>query len=168
VRSDHNRCMNARIVFAAALMLLAALVLAQETKPKATLKFDKPTAVAGTTVKAKLILTFAEGLHGYQNPPTEDYQIPVEVTAAKGTTLGKVSYPKGKPFLMMGETKPSMVYEGTVEIPVEIKVQPRAGRQTVKVVVKYQQCTESNCFPPGQFEVTAVLNVTAAPRKGGN
>ncbi|MEZ0325375.1 MAG: protein-disulfide reductase DsbD domain-containing protein [Fimbriimonas sp.] len=147
--------------------LLAATVLsfAQDIAPKAELKLDKTTAVAGSTVKGKIILTFADGLHGYQNPPSDDYQIPTKIEAAKGTTLLKTIYPKGEPFLMSGEEKPAMVYQGRVEIPVEIKVPAKAGKQTIKLAVNYQQCNDNSCFPPGKIELSSKLTVTAAPKK---
>ncbi len=138
---------------------------AQDTAPKAQLKLDKACAVAGSTLKGKIILTFADGLHGYQNPPSEDYQIPTKIEAAKGTTLLKALYPKGEPFLMAGEQKPAMVYQGRVEIPVEIKVPAKAGKHTIKLTVNYQQCNDSSCFPPGKIDLATALTVTAPPKK---
>ncbi|MEZ0324661.1 MAG: protein-disulfide reductase DsbD domain-containing protein, partial [Fimbriimonas sp.] len=59
----------------------------------------------------------------------------------------------------------AMVYQGRVEIPVEIKVPAKAGKQTIKLAVNYQQCNESSCFPPGKIALISKLTVTAAPKK---
>jgi DsbC/DsbD-like thiol-disulfide interchange protein len=155
--------MNMRSLLAATLPLLATIAFAQDVVPKAELKLDKVTAIAGSTVKGHITLTFSEGLHGYQNPPTVDYQIPVKVSAPKGTTLSKVSYPKGVDFLMAGETSPSKVYEGRLEIPVEIKVGKKPGKTTIKLTIDYQQCNMSSCFPPSKLEVRAPLTITKKP-----
>lgn len=151
----------------AALCAVSVSALAQDSAPKGTLKLDKPSGVAGAVLKGTITLTFAEGLHAYQNPPTESFQIPVTVAAAKGTTLAKTTYPKGVPFLMAGEEKPSLVYQGTVTIPVELKLATKAGKQTIKLSVDYQQCNDSSCYPPGKLELSTTVNVTAAPKKKG-
>ncbi|HTQ10393.1 MAG TPA: hypothetical protein VMI31_10005, partial [Fimbriimonadaceae bacterium] len=74
--------------------LLAAIAFGQGTP--ATVKVTLPkTAKAGSTVKGIVEVTFADGMHGYQNPPTEDYMIPVKLTVdTKGFSL-KPTYPKG-------------------------------------------------------------------------
>ncbi len=146
-----------------ALLSAAVLSAAQDIAPKAQLKLDKATAVAGSVIKGKVLLTFAESLHGYQNPPSESYQIPTKIEAAKGTTLLKALYPKGQPFLMAGDEKPSMVYQGKVEIPVEIRVPAKPGKHSIKLVVNYQQCDDNSCFAPGMLDIATALTVTAAP-----
>ncbi len=139
----------------------AAFVAAQaEEAPKVSLKLDKTSAPVGSVVKGTLTVSFGAGLHGYQNPPTIDYQIATKVVAGKGTVLSKVTYPKGSPFLMAGEEKPSMVYADTITIPVEIKVTGKPGLQTVNLTLNYQQCTDTNCFPPSTVDASAKLAVT--------
>jgi DsbC/DsbD-like thiol-disulfide interchange protein len=147
------------------LCLASALSLAQDTAPKAELKLEKSSAVAGSIVKGKIVLTFAAGLHGYQNPPSESYQIPVKVEPVKGTTLLKAIYPKGEPFLMSGDEKPSMVYANRIEIPIQIKAPAKAGKQVIKLSLSYQQCNESACFPPGTLDLVGKLTVTAPVKK---
>jgi DsbC/DsbD-like thiol-disulfide interchange protein len=152
-----------------ALLPLLAVATAQgpDEAPTASLKFAKPSATANATVKATLSLTFADGLHGYQNPPAEDYQIPVNVSVVeKGFKLVKVTYPKGSDFTMEGEQKPAKVYEGTVQIPLELKAAAKAGTYNVTIKVDYQQCNASSCFPPGSITTKAKLVVAAAPKKG--
>jgi DsbC/DsbD-like thiol-disulfide interchange protein len=147
-----------------ALALLPAL--AQDVAPKAELKLDKATAVVGQAVKGKVTVSFAEGLHAYQNPPVGEYEIPLKIEAAKGTTLVKAVYPKGEDFLMSGATAPTKVYKDKVEIPVILKAPSKAGKQTLKLSVNYQQCNDSACFPPGKVDITGTLTVSAPAKKG--
>ena len=129
-----------------------------EDVPKATLKFAKATAAPGEKVKATLTVVFATGLHGYQNPPALDYQIPVSVKVVeKGFTLAKANYPKGVEMTVAGEL--SRVYEGEVTIPLELKASTKPGNYNVNVQVNYQQCTESSCYPPNKVVAKAKLVV---------
>jgi hypothetical protein len=69
-----------------------------DTAPKVSLSATSPKVYAGKPFKAILTVTFAEGLHGYQNPPTDPTLIPVTVKLAdKIFKLVTVSYPKGVP-----------------------------------------------------------------------
>ena len=148
------------------LAIATAAVQGPDEAPTASLKFAKATAAPGEKVKATLTVTFAPGLHGYQNPPAQDYQIPVVVKVVeKGFTLVKASYPPGIDFTMAGETTPSKVYEGTISIPLEIKASSKAGTYNVNVQLDYQQCNDSSCFPPGNVKTKAKL-VVAAAKKG--
>ncbi|CAN5484242.1 hypothetical protein BH11ARM1_BH11ARM1_07760 [soil metagenome] len=147
------------------LVLASSAVFAQSAEPVAKLKMPKGPFYAGKTIKATLIVTFAEGLHAYQNPPTSEFQIPLKISAVKGTTIGKVFYPKGIPMTMGGDPTPAMVYEGTIEIPVEIKLSKIAGKFVAKLSVDYQQCNESTCFPPSSVAVSAPIVVVAPIKK---
>ncbi len=146
------------------LALLSILTLAaapvQDEAPSARVQFAKSTVKPGEKVKATLTLAFAPGLHGYQNPPSEDFQIPVTVKVVeKGFTLIKATYPAGVDFTMAGETKPARVYEGTITIPLELRAAAKAGTYNVAVRVDYQQCNENSCFPPGSVTTKAKLTV---------
>ena len=155
-----------RILASLPLVLVAAAAMAQPAPaPTATLKFDKPSAAAGSVVKGTLTITFADGLHGYQNPPADEYEIPVTVKVIeKGFTLVKAIYPKGEDFTMAGESKPIKVYKGTITIPVQLKAATKLGTYNVNVRVDYQQCNDSACFPPGNVIAKGKLAVTKAAK----
>jgi DsbC/DsbD-like thiol-disulfide interchange protein len=153
-----------KLLAAFVLIAVVALGFGQEVVPKATLTLDKATAVAGSVVSGKVTITFDSGLHGYQNPPTLDYQIPLKLEAQKGSLIYTARFPKGVPFLMEGEKEPSMVYENTIEIPVWVKASATPGQRPVKLTVTYQQCNASSCFPPGSLDISAPLTVTPAPK----
>src|SRR5947209_4781738 len=102
-------------VFTVLLLTLAcALAIAQQdVAPRASLGIVSVKPKPGSKVKAMLTLTFGEGLHAYQNPPSEDYMIPVTVksSSSSGVSLVKVAYPVGRDEIVGGETKPVKVYE---------------------------------------------------------
>ena len=149
-----------RPLLATVLALFVSLALAQENTPP-TVKVVLPKqAKPGAKVQGTVEITFADGLHGYQNPPTDEYQIPVKVTVdTKGFILAKPVYPKGIMKETGGEPKPIAVYEGTIKIPVTVTVPKKPGASEVKITVGYQQCNEQSCYPPATVSVTAKILV---------
>lgn len=122
----------------------------------------------GQPISGKVVVTFAEGMHAYQNPPSRNYMIPLQVkTSQKGWTLNP-TYPKGVEGMVGGETEPALLYEGKVEIPVLLKGTPKQGMQAVTLDVVFQQCNATVCFPPETLALKAVFTVAKkpAPKKG--
>lgn len=149
--------------------LLAATVLTpvQADAPMVSLKLSGTEAEAGQLVTGTVTVTFAPGLHGYQNPPSEDYMIPVAVSSATETSkVILITYPVGVPATVGGETKPAMTYEGTIDIPVLVRIPNEIGEQTVSVSVRYQQCNDSACFPPGRAKADAKVLVKSKTTLG--
>ena len=150
-----------RNVFALLLSLMALVAFAQDTPPKVSLKLDKTTGTAGSTLKGTVTIEFLDNLHGYQNPQEDKSLIPIEVVAGDKTTkIVKVEYPKGIDMKVLGFDKPIKVYEGTIKIPVTFKLPDAVGAANLKISVKYQQCNESNCFPPGSKDLSAKVTVS--------
>jgi|SRR5579862_1592179 len=143
---------------------LIALLAAQaaNTPPTAVLSLPKQVA-SHATFDAKLALTFAPGLHGYQNPPSDQFEIPVTVKLVKGDArLVSVKYPKGTDMTMAGDSKPTRVYTGTVPILVHLTAGTKGGELVLQV--DYQQCNEASCYPPAQ--VRAKANLAVGKKKG--
>jgi len=148
-----------RSICAVLLTFIAAIALGQGAPPTIKIVFPK-TAKAGAAVKGTIEVTFADGLHSYQNPPTEDYMIPVKVAVEnKGFTL-TAKYPKGVMKAMGGDPKPAGVYEGTIKIPVTLKVPKNTGTVQVKFTLHYQECNDQSCFPPADVSDTVKLQIT--------
>ena len=151
------------------LSLLTGALLMQGGKPTATIKLTVPTAAVGQAVKGTLTLVLPEGLHGYQNPPADEFENPIKLAVVeKGFRLSKVDYPKGTEMKVAGADKPTMIYEGKVEIPftvVATKPFPKNSVVNVNFKVEYQLCSMVNCWPPESLIVKAPLKVTAAPKK---
>lgn len=136
-------------------LLLVLAGQGSNVPPKATLVLPTKPVVAGKPFKASLKLVFADGLHGYQNPPSDPLNIPVAVSLKSGGfKLVSVSYPKGVAF----GSPPVKVYSGAVTIDLNLKAGAKSG--PIVVQVNYQQCNESSCYPPDT--VTAKATVTVA------
>lgn len=134
----------------------AATVVAQDA-PK--VKLNLPEKVApGKTIKGSVTVTFAEGWHGYQNPPSDPYQNPVALSMkAKYVKLGKIVYPVGIIKDLAG-TK-TAVYEGTITIPFEIIAPKKAQILALAFTLNYQQCDDSTCLPPGSVQFKGTVKV---------
>jgi DsbC/DsbD-like thiol-disulfide interchange protein len=151
--------MRLRSLFLVPLVMLAAVSMAQEPSPKAELILPA-TVKAGQTVKAKVKLIIPPGLHAYQNPPTKDYMIPIEISSPDKATKLKVAYPPGALKNFAGDE--AAVYEGVVEIPVEFVAPKKIGVFNIKLNVGYQQCDDKQCYPPGELKVTGKVQVKKA------
>ncbi|MFW5697449.1 MAG: protein-disulfide reductase DsbD domain-containing protein [Fimbriimonadaceae bacterium] len=144
------------------LALLAGIAFGQIPEPDVSFELTERQASPSETVDGQVVLVFSPGLHGYQNPPSKDYMIPVAVTAGNGTTLASVTYPKGKGLPVGGETEPVPVYSGRTVIPVKIEAPDEAGSHAVNLKVRYQQCDDLMCYRPMTVDVTATLTVQAS------
>ena len=151
------------LALAAALGLAASLAWAQLPKANTVVQVRvEPAQVKakpGGAVAVNLIAQVQEGFHINSNQPLSSYLIPsrVELVEAPAFSLEAVEYPKGA--LMTFDFAPDeklSVYEGTLKLPVRLKVKrgtPR-GSQTVRVAFHYQACNDQLCLPPAQREAT--------------
>ncbi len=142
-----------------ALASLGAAGSAQDA-PRVEVRLDAKSAKPSAEVKGTVVITFAPGLHGYQNPPSKDYQMPVVVKAGAGTTIVRVKYPAGHEEEVGGET--AKVYSGRTEVPVTFKAPSKPGKATFSAIVEYQQCNASNCFAPDKVTSSVALDIVAA------
>ena len=147
-----------RLILIATIFFTTVLAVAQGNTPP-TVKVTLPKeAKAGAKVLGMVEITFSDGLHGYQNPPTDEYQIPVKVTVdTKGFVLSKASYPKGIMKSIGGDPKPCGVYECTIKIPVTIIVPKSISTSDIKITVNYQQCNDQSCYPPASVSSTVKI-----------
>ncbi|MFM9873647.1 MAG: protein-disulfide reductase DsbD domain-containing protein [Fimbriimonadaceae bacterium] len=148
--------------FLAANIALAPL---QAEDPTVKIVLDHTSAVIGAPISGKAIITFSEGLHAYQNPPSQDYQIPVVVSAGDETIkVVKLKYPDGESHAVGGETEASFTYSGQIEVPFLIKAAGKPGSTSLKLKVRYQQCTDSMCFPPKTLTETTKVTLMSRPK----
>jgi len=149
--------------------LVALLLLQGGQAPTATIKLSAPTATVGKELKGTIKLSFPLGLHGYQNPPADEFENPIKLSISdKNYKLIKIEYPAGKEFKIQGAEKASLIYEGDIEIPftlVPTKVQAK-NVKAVMLKLGYQLCSSSYCWPPAALTLKAPLKVVAAPKKG--
>lgn len=152
------------------IVLAGGLVAAQAqvggAAPEIKVKLAQSSGTAGGRLKGEIVVTFAQGLHGYQNPPSMDYMIPVTLKLDGKTKfkLGSVQYPKGQPMNVPGETKPAQVYAGVIHIRFTVVLPPTAGKSSVTFHLGYQECNEQACFPPGDVSAAAIIVVKRATK----
>jgi len=145
-----------------ATLLMAGIAL-QLPRATVTVTLDKPSVSASATLTGHISVTFPDGYHAYQNPPSDQFEIPVKVDLAGGSKfkLVKVKYPKGVPMQVPGADKPSNVYTATISIPITLKAPPKAGAATVGLKLSYQQCNDQACLPPDTLDLSAKVTVKA-------
>jgi suppressor for copper-sensitivity B len=110
-------------------------------------------------------LRIDDGWHVNANPATLPYLIPTEarVEVPPGWQPAHITYPASVQRTFAFETEPLDVYEGTVEIPIQIAVPPDArGAVAVAARLRYQACSDRVCLPPVTAERVATLEVTTS------
>lgn len=141
-------------------LFVSALAAQGGPAPKASFKLNKVAAKPGDIMKATVVVTFADGYHGYQNPPSDEFQKGVSVAiVGKAFKLAPVKYPAGVDYKMDGEAKPYKIYKGSVSIPVEFTTPKKPGTYELKFEVSYQQCTDRDCYPPSTVYVVSKVKV---------
>jgi len=145
------------------LVLISCLAgWAADIPPKLSLLSPTKAGVAGSRLQLTVTITFADGLHGYQNPPSEDWMIPVKVSlSGLGVKVNRITYPKGESLVVGGLDTPAMVYGGKTDIQVEFTLPNTVGPRRIPVRVEYQQCDDQNCYAPNSLTGELAVEVTA-------
>lgn len=139
-----------------------ALLMIQQNSDAPKLEIVLPAAIkVGKPLIVSLKATLPEGWHAYQNPPSDEYQNPLEVMiVGKGLPAFKVSYPKGEDYLDQNTSKKIKVYMGTVTMQATNKARLKAGTFNANVTLRYQLCNETTCLPPKSISKTAKIVVS--------
>ena len=155
--------------------LLLALLLLSTTDTRArppvvTVRVLEPVKLmAGASVQARVLVAVAEGYHLQANPASEAYLIAtrLELKAAEDISIGKLNYPKGKPYRLNGADKEIQTYEGSFEIGVPLKAEERArsGERILQGRLHYQACDSKTCLFPTSVPVTLTLQIVEARPK---
>lgn len=141
---------------------VAALAVAQDSPPRVSVVTPQTAVKPGSKVTVTVRVVVPSGLHAYQNPPSDRFQIPLTVVVdGNEFRVGRITYPRGVPYQMKGADETSMVYMGTVNIPVEVTVPNRAGRFRMPITVRYQHCSDRTCYPPKQVKAEGWITVRA-------
>jgi len=149
---------KSRFFVGAGAILLASMAFAQEIPPQVSVKVS--AASAGKPLAVTVTIQFEEGLHGYQNPPSDPFENPVKISVTeKRFKLLKVTYPKGVSMTQEGSTKSSLVYMGKVDFPLQIQLPKKPGKYTIPLNVAYQQCSDRTCYPPSSASVKVQVTI---------
>ncbi len=120
------------------------------------------TVTRGTPARAMVVLNIPGGLHVNSNRPSGEYAIATTVRAtSNGARIGSVSYPRGHNRKFEFSEQALNVYEGRVSFGFNVTVPAgfKGNSVPVRVVVKYQACTNQVCYPPKSKEVTLTTRV---------
>lgn len=120
------------------------------------------TVTRGTATRATVVLSVPGDLHVNSNRPSGEYMIATTVRAtASGAKIGAISYPRGHNRKFEFSEQTLNVYEGRVSFGFNVTVPAgyKGNSVPVRVVVKYQACTNQVCYPPKSKEVTLTARV---------
>jgi hypothetical protein len=162
-----------RIFVASAILLLSALVAAQENfGPQGPVVKMSPaplvTAVQGKAATIPLTFHVASGYHINSNQPKSEFLIPtvLKVDATTDIVIGKTSYPDGQDMSFpFAPDEKLNVFTGDFNVDVLVRalrsVQP--GKYIVRGTLKYQACDNSACYPPKQLPISFEVKIGKAP-----
>lgn len=105
------------------------------------------------------------GWHVYGQPIPAGYTpLAVEVEPQSGLEVGEPVYPPAHPFKVEGLEEQFYVHEGHVRVVVPIAINVPAGRGevTVRVTVRHQACSETECISPRESVVEIPLQEAPA------
>jgi DsbC/DsbD-like thiol-disulfide interchange protein len=143
----------------------SALPAAQAQRPRATVTpvAAEVTAAPGSTVALALLVTLPDGVHVQANQPKDPLLIPtvLSVEAPAGMTVEHTTYPPPDELVQAGRPDPLLVLGPAFEIGVRLSVAADAGSgvHSVPVVLRYQACNDTVCFPPARATAAWALTV---------
>ncbi len=146
------------------------LILIAVPMPEPVVRVNAPQDVeadAGEQMEARISVSVAKGYHLQANPASEDYLVPtrLELKSSNDVRVGKVAYPKGKPYRLSGADKDLQTYDGSFEIGISFRLSrsARPGRTTLQGRLHYQACDSKTCLSPTSLPVA--LGITIRPTK---
>jgi hypothetical protein len=157
------------VVLSVALTLLFA---GESGGPPRTVSVRAPEAVKlvpGELGEAQVSVAVAEGYHLQANPASEDSLVPtrLDLKGSADVTVGKITYPPGKPYRLNGADKDLKTYDGNFEIGVWLKASSgaRPGKHILQGRLHYQACDSRTCLFPTSVPLTLTVNVVATQQK---
>jgi thiol:disulfide interchange protein len=143
------------------LFFIFALFFAAQINAQ-TLSGSLPRIKRGGTETATVTLNIRGGLHVNSSRPGSEYAIPTTVRpSGAGLKFGAVTYPRGRNRKFEFSDNSINVYEGRVTFSFKVTVPPNFKGNTirVRVVVRYQACTDEVCYPPTSKTITLTAQV---------
>ncbi|GAC1505322.1 MAG: hypothetical protein NVS1B3_03380 [Candidatus Dormibacteraceae bacterium] len=112
---------------------------------------DSESYVRWQKTRLHVELGVEPGWHMYGRPiPAEYTPLVVEVEPQSGLEVGEPELPPARPFKVEGLEEQFYVYEGNVRVtvPIAVNVPAEHGEITVRVTVRHQVCSDTECMPP--------------------
>jgi hypothetical protein len=138
---------------------------AQAARPRASLE-PAPTEVTlapGETVELVLAVSLPPEVHVQAHQPKDPLLIPTVLTveAPDGLGVESIAYPSPVEFTQTARPDPLLVLGPRFEIRVRLSAASTltAGLRSVPVVLRYQACNETVCFPPARATAAWTLRI---------
>src|SRR5512136_1353922 len=151
-----------RIVFSAAALAIAALVLVpgvaaqtEEQVVEAKGLISRDAVRPGETFMIAAVLKVRAGYHINDNAPLDEFLIPTTLAVADdpGFEVVEVYYPRGRRARFTYSEAELVVYEGEAVLGILVKAKPglAAGPRVLKCALSYQACNNESCLPPKEL-----------------
>lgn len=149
--------------------VLYAQPIGSASKIKISTKLSVDKVVAGSTFKAAVLITIADGWHVNSNTPASDYLIgtKLELNQKPDFTFGNIIYPRGENIKLAFSEEPLSVYEKKIKIFFTITVSEHAKPRTdtIKATLTVQACSDKICLAPSEIEVKIPIIVIGPKEK---
>ncbi len=109
-------------------------------------------------LRLNLQVNLPPGLHIYGPPTAGDYT-PLSVTLdpLECLEMGPLELPPGRPFRLEGLAEELYVYEGAVRAALPFWLLGNVGEVVLTARVRYQACSDRECYPPAEVTVDLPL-----------
>jgi len=135
-------------------------------KVQAETKLSVDKVPAGSTFKAAVILTVAQGWHINSSTPSYDYLIgtALELQQREGVILTDLQYPEGEGVKFSFAEAPLNVYQGSVKIFLTVKLSEKMTprRDTLHAQLRVQACNDRICLAPASIGVSIPVEIVGA------
>jgi len=143
---------------------------AQTTRPRASLQpaIAEVTVEPGASADLVLNVSMPPEVHVQAHQPKDPLLIPTVLTveAPAGISVESIAYPSPTEFAQAGRADPLLVLGPRFEIRVRLSVSRDAsdGLRSVPVVLRYQACNETVCFPPARATAAWAVSIAGQAR----
>lgn len=148
---------------------LGATVTDSAPRVRVSAQLDGERYVRWEETRLHVTLEVEDGWHVYGAPVPEGYtELTVAVTSIPEVRVRSPRLPAPHPFRVEGLDEDFAVYEGRVEVvvPLAFEVPPDQGPVELRVGVRFQACSASECLPPDA--VALVLQVEMEAQDSGH
>jgi thiol:disulfide interchange protein DsbD len=138
---------------------------ADEVTATAYLSHDR--LAPGQPFRVAVVVEIAKPWHVNANPASLPELIPTRLTFAEtpGIEWGAVTYPPGKPAVVVWASKPVALYDGRITLHVAGRVTPDAavGPRELTGTLTYQACDDNVCLAPQRLPLVLRTEIRSQP-----
>lgn len=128
--------------------------------------FSMTRAQRGRMLQAAVVIEIPGGYHVNSNRPNSKYLIPTSVTLdpRDGVQVGGVRYPRAILRSFSFSDQKLSVFEGRAVMRFSVTVPANFpyGKLELKAKVRYQSCSDKECYPPVTRDVSLWIDVVNA------